>query len=207
MYILRGLFTLCGRKCLLRRGEDKDRKIAAKSFSNSFFVISRSDPSGNERWCTNARINNYLFKFLKVSLEIIDIHNNGDAAEEYILLRAIASVNLNDYAVIDRTFDEDGSVSNIHRHFYRFPVQEVKEGEYVSLRTGKGTYKYDKLKNGKPVHRFYWGSETPIWNDGNIESAEVLKVATVARKTTGNQAPAKKPTFTFRPKGLKHGGK
>jgi hypothetical protein len=61
LYILRGLFTLNGRKCLLRRDEDKDRKIAAKSFSNSFFVISRSDPSGNERWCTKARINKRPF--------------------------------------------------------------------------------------------------------------------------------------------------
>jgi len=142
-----------------------------------------------------------------MSLEIVTIQNNGNASEEYVLLKATKTVNLSNYAVVDRTFDEEGNVSNIYRHFYRFPSQQVKEGEYVSLRTSKGTYKYDKLKDGSPVHRFYWGSEAPIWNDTNVESAEVLKVETVNRKTTGHPAPKKKPTFNFRPTGLKYGGK
>lgn len=141
-----------------------------------------------------------------MSLEIVTIQNNGDASEEYVLLKATKAVNLNSFAVVDRTFDEDGNISNIHRHFYRFPSQLVKEGEYVSLRTSKGTYKYDKLKDDGPVHRFYWGSEAPIWNDSNIESAEVLKVETVNKKSTGHAAK-KKLKLNLRPDNLKFGGK
>lgn len=142
-----------------------------------------------------------------MSLEIININNKGTASEEYILLKAAKTINLNNYAVVDRTFDEEGNVSNIFRHFYRFPSQQVKEGEYVSLWTKKGTYQYGTTTEGNPVHRFYWGSDAAIWNDANIESAEVLRVETVSRKSTGNPAPKKKPTFNFRPNDLKFGGK
>lgn len=141
-----------------------------------------------------------------MSLEIVTIHNNGNASEEYVLLKATKAINLNSYAVVDRTFAEDGNISNIHRHFYRFPSQLLKEGEFVSLRTSKGTYKFDKLNDGSPVHRFYWGSEAPIWNDSNIESAEVLKVETVNKKSTGH-VPKKKLKINLRPDNLKFGGK
>lgn len=143
-----------------------------------------------------------------MSLKIVAIQNNGNASEEYVLLKATKGINLINYAVVDRTFDEEDNISNIYRHFYRFPSQHVKEGEYVSLWTAKGAYNYGTLKDGtSPVHRFYWCSDAPIWNDGNIESAEVFKVETVSKKSTGHPAPKKKPTFNFRPTGLKYGGK
>jgi hypothetical protein len=142
-----------------------------------------------------------------MSLQIVLIQNNGDASEEYVLLKATRAINLNNYAIVDRTFDEEGNVSNIHRHFYRFPLQEVREGEYISLRTSKGNYKYGTLKDGSPVHRFYWGSDAPIWNDSNAESAEVLELKTVNRKTTGHPAQKKKTPFEFMPRRLKSGGK
>lgn len=138
--------------------------------------------------------------YTKMSLEIRSIHNNGNASEEYIILQATKQINLNNYAVVDRTFDENGNVSNIFRHFYRFPSQIVQQNEYVSLRTNKGTYVRGTLDdNISTVHRFYWGSDAAIWNDGNIESAEVLRVETVSRKATGHQPPKKKPVF-FTPK-------
>ena len=136
-----------------------------------------------------------------MSLEIVNINKNGDASQEYILFRATETINMNSYAVVDKTFDEDGNVSNVFRHFYRFPSQQVKKGEYVCLFTKKGTYSLGKMTNGDPVHKFYWGSEAPIWNDSNVESAEVLKVETVNKKTTGHPAPKKKTTFILRPNG------
>jgi hypothetical protein len=142
-----------------------------------------------------------------MSLEIVNIQKHGTASEEYILLKATKAINVNSYAIVDRTFNEDGSISNVFRHFFRFPSHQIKEGEYVSLRTGKGTYKYDKLTDGRPVHRFYWGSHASIWNDSNVESAEVLKVETVNKKVTGHPAPNKKAPFNLRPTGLKYGGK
>jgi hypothetical protein len=136
-----------------------------------------------------------------MSLEIVNLKNSGTSTEEYILLQAKENVNLFNFAIVDRTFDEEGKVSDIFRHFYRFPSQVVKKDEYVVLYTGKGKNRIGTFSDGTGVvHYFYWGSDAAIWNDANTESAELLKVATVVKKTTGNQPPKKKQTFTFTPK-------
>lgn len=116
-----------------------------------------------------------------MSLKISNLEKDGDAAKEYILLEATDDVNIGAYAIVDKTFNKDGKVSNIHKHFYRFPAQTVKKGEYVSLRTGKGVN--GKVKNDKlgTVHRFYWGSDAPFWNDKETEQAELLKVSTIEK--------------------------
>jgi hypothetical protein len=117
-----------------------------------------------------------------MSLKITLIQKDGDAKKEYLFLQATADVNLHDYVIVDRTYSKDGKVSDIHKHFYRFPVHQVKKGEYVSLRTGKGSHLMTKTEQGVPIHRFYWGSDAPFWNDSKIEKAEILKVATVDSK-------------------------
>ncbi len=139
----------------------------------------------------------------KMSLEIVRIEKNGDASQEYVVLKAIKAVNLSDYALVDRTFDEAGNVSNIYRHFYRFPSQRVEEGEYVLLRTNKGTYKYGTTKEGNHVHSFHWGSDAPIWNDANVESAELLMVKTLSKKGAGHTTTETKPKIKFKLPGSK----
>ncbi len=116
-----------------------------------------------------------------MSLKIINLIKDGDKDKEYILLEATENVNIGSYAIVDRTFNKDGNISNVHKHFYRFPSKEVKKGEFVSLRTGKGKNTISKI--GKvQVHRFFWGSDSAFWNDSEAEKAELLKVETIAFK-------------------------
>lgn len=117
-----------------------------------------------------------------MSLKIDILKKDGDADMEFIRLKATADVNISKYAIVDKTFNKDGSVSNVHKHYYRFPSKLVKEGEYVSLRTGKGEDKEDKTDSGIKIHRFYWGSDAAIWNDTKTEKAELLLVSTVESK-------------------------
>lgn len=116
-----------------------------------------------------------------MSLKILNLIKDGGIDKEHILLQATENININSYAVVDRTFNKNGNISNIHRHFYRFPSKDIKKGEYVSLRTGKGKNTVDNLDN-IPVHRFFWGSDSTFWNDSEVEKAELLKVETIAFK-------------------------
>jgi hypothetical protein len=116
-----------------------------------------------------------------MSLKIINLIKDGGKDNEYILLVATQNVNISSYAVVDRTFDKNGNLSNVYKHFYRFPSKDVKKGEYVSLRTGKGKNIISDI-GGKPVHRFFWGSDAALWNDSEVEKAELLKVETIAFK-------------------------
>jgi len=126
-----------------------------------------------------------------MSLKIHAVHNHGDAEQEYIFLEATSDIDLGNYAVVDRTFNKDGKLSNVHRHYFRFPNKSIKNGDFVSLRTSVGKYELDKTNKGNPLHRFYWGSKAPIWNDANTEQAELLKVSTVEYKNAPKAETAK----------------
>ena len=117
-----------------------------------------------------------------MSLKIYNLKKDGDASKEYILLEATEDVDIGNYAIVDRTFSQEGNVSNVHKHFFRFPSKSVKKGEYVALKTGKGTSNKGTL-NGTVVHIFYWGSNVAFWNDKETERAELLKVSTVSTYT------------------------
>ena len=117
-----------------------------------------------------------------MSLKIDTLKKDGDAEKEYIKLKATADVDIGNYAIIDKTFNNNGSVSNVHKHFYRFPSKVIKKGEFVTLRTGKGKNIELITTNGVKVHRCYWGSDAAFWNDSNTEKAELLKVTTIDTK-------------------------
>jgi hypothetical protein len=117
-----------------------------------------------------------------MSLKINNLEKDGDQTKEYILLEATQDVNIGCYAIVDRTFNNKGHISNVHKHFYRFPSKDVKKGEFVSLRTGKGKDTVGDI-GGTPLHRFFWGSDAALWNDSEVEKAELLKVDTIASKS------------------------
>lgn len=117
-----------------------------------------------------------------MSLKISTLQKDGDASNEYILLEATEDVNISNYAIVDRTFNKGGKVSNVHKHFFRFPSQTVKKGECVSLWTGKGNPVVGETKQGNKVYRYFWGSDASFWNDDKTEKAELLKVSTVDTK-------------------------
>lgn len=104
-----------------------------------------------------------------MDLKIISIHNHGSIDKERVWMKVIRDCNLNNYAVSDTTYDEEGYVSNKLKHFFWFPSLSVEAGDYVSLRTGVGKHKTLVNDDGNTVHRFYWGLRVPVWNnDGDV---------------------------------------
>lgn len=144
-----------------------------------------------------------------MSLRITKLIKNGDASKEVLSIQAIESVNLKGFEIVDRTFNQDETISNIFRHRYVFPNHNVKKGEWIRLYSGKGTNKTVTNRFGVVVHLFYWNSEAPIWNDKESEKVELLYVTLIDTKLTENESPIKKTVFklNLRPKNLKHGGK
>ena len=100
-----------------------------------------------------------------MDLEIDKVHGHGDAAQEWVRLRASADCDVGRYIVVDSTYNANGTISNKLRHSYWFPDKDIKKGDYVGLITGKGVSSTGKMNDGTPLHRFYWGLATPVWND------------------------------------------
>lgn len=100
-----------------------------------------------------------------MKVKIVSVHNHGDSANEYVLLRVEEDCDIGKYVVADSTYTPSGSVSNKLRHMYWFPDKSVKKGEFISLRTGAGDNTTVTNDKGIIFHRFYWGLKTAIWND------------------------------------------
>lgn len=159
---------------LLLRGR---RPLISETLKFLLDFFNRRNDADNEEKIYTVQYNLNIINHM--SLKINNLKKDGDTSKEYILLEATEEVNINNYAIVDRTFDKDGKASNINKHFYRFPSQIIKKGEYVSLRTGKGINKKVNIDKLGIVHRFYWGSDAPFWNDNQIEKAELLTVKTI----------------------------
>lgn len=113
-------------------------------------------------------------------LELMGIKGGDKQDTEHLLMKVIKNGNLSGYAVIDNTFNSDGSLSNVHRHFYAFPSCEVKEGDFVRLYTTTGTYSPKDNKANTKTHHFYWNLNVYVWNTD--DTAVLLKVIDSTKK-------------------------
>jgi len=114
-----------------------------------------------------------------MSLKIDSVINASDPNKECVVLTTISDLNLKGYALVDRTFDEDGKVSNEFRHIYIFPDLAIKSNDVVGVFTGVPTDKIPavaKRKKGEGnIYRLYWQSDSCVWNDAGGDTASLIK--------------------------------
>jgi len=115
-----------------------------------------------------------------MSLKIIAVVNGKTPDQEYVRIKAEEDVNAKGYAVVDRTFNTDGSLSNEFRHIYVFHKFSVKKGDWIRLHTGKGNYN-TSTNDDKTVitHHVYWGSSECAWNNNGEDTASLIKYALI----------------------------
>ena len=89
-----------------------------------------------------------------MDVKISRILNRG-TDDERLVLKVLRNCNMNEYVVFDTTFDENGVVSNKHRHLYVFPQIDVKANDTVVLYTKRGTYSTIYNDNGTTSYFFY----------------------------------------------------
>jgi len=116
-----------------------------------------------------------------MSLTLHSVVNAKTPAGEKVWLLATEDVNLSGYAVVDRTFDPKGTVSNEFRHIFVFPGKAIKKNQFVCLHTGNGTYNVTEV-SGQTHHHFYWQSGSCVWNDKGGDTATLIKFTTVNSK-------------------------
>jgi len=121
-----------------------------------------------------------------MALKIVKLHNTGNAAEEYVEIKADRSENLGEYIVADLTFDDEYNLSNTDRHVYWFPGVHLNDGDKAYLYT-RPKEKFDEESTvdtgGKFTHFFYWGSKAAIWNDTG-DTAYLYKTTLVSLLST-----------------------
>lgn len=117
-----------------------------------------------------------------MDLEIVSLHNHGNADKEYVLLRTTGKVNLHDYILFDNSYGENHKPSNIHRHMYWFPKITLDVNWQVYLFTKEGT---NAARSESRICNLYWNSKSPIWND-DYDTAHLIETLLVDKKTMRN---------------------
>lgn len=113
--------------------------------------------------------------------EIIGVLDAGDIKKESLVLRAITDIaNLQDFMVMDSTFDPQAGKSNLLRHIYRFPAKtprarKVKKGDVVAVFTGEGDNSESPFDDSSSrwAHIYHMKLKTTIWNQSG-DTATVL---------------------------------
>jgi hypothetical protein len=100
-----------------------------------------------------------------MKVKIVSVHGQGDYEREFVLLRVVEDCDIGRYQLSDSTYTANGKVSNKVRHVYWFPDKDVAEGDMISLWTKPGKDQSTRMDSGAPLHRFYWGLRTAVWND------------------------------------------
>lgn len=115
-----------------------------------------------------------------MSLKIHSVVNSNLASGEHVWLKPSTAVNLTGYAVVDRTFDVNGKVSNEFRHIFIFPNLAIAKEDWVRLYTGNGSYSKTKIIDGEGyIHNFYWGSGECVWNNNGADVASLIKYSVI----------------------------
>ena len=122
-----------------------------------------------------------------MSLKITLIENGSTPNDERIRLQATNNINTKGYAIVDRTFDEHGDISNEFRHIYILPSIDLKKDEQIIIFIGSGEYEKMKFDDSDNYyHACYWGSKHCILNDTGGDTITLIKYNVVASK----KAPA-----------------
>lgn len=116
-----------------------------------------------------------------MEIKIIKIIKGED---ERVVFEALEDCNLWPYILFDSTYDNEGNLSNVHRHSYIFKNRNISHGDFVVLYTGKGDEEHFKNKRGTMTHVYYWGFDMPysLWNK---EGDRALLVKVSEYKHTG----------------------
>ncbi|WP_284462374.1 hypothetical protein [Chryseobacterium sp.] len=121
-----------------------------------------------------------------MSLIITKIVNGSKPNDEEIWLKAETKINTKGYAVVDRTFDDEGNISNEFRHIYVLPSIDLEENQKIIIFIGTGTNSKKKFTNGKYYYACYWGSKHCILNDNGDDTITLIKYSVIDHE----QAPA-----------------
>lgn len=111
-----------------------------------------------------------------MGLKVHSVVNGKTPKEEYAWLQTDEKINLTGYALVDRTFNPKGVVSNEFRHIFIFPDLEIEKSDWVRLYSGEGKYSKVPISDGSGyIHSLYWQAGTCVWNNAGGDTASLIK--------------------------------
>jgi len=120
-----------------------------------------------------------------MSLKINKVKNASVPEKEYVLLKATADTNSKGYAIVDRTFGANGTISNEFKHIFFLPALALKSGDWIRIYTGKGSPNTGTNSNNisQKVYNLYWQADSCVWNDAGGDTVSLINYSLVEKTT------------------------
>jgi hypothetical protein len=102
-----------------------------------------------------------------MTIALRSIIGRGDLAKERITFRVEETTDVGDYAVLQCQAVEETLTTSVIKAYW-FQYFKAEKGDLVVLYTKDGEMSSKALSTGKKAHFFYWGFESPIWDDDEL---------------------------------------
>jgi hypothetical protein len=104
-----------------------------------------------------------------MNLEFRSFADAGNPSKERIILKALADLDVGDFAVLRSGVGTDRQSPTAGRKVaYWFPDEKVKSNDLIVLYTKKGSRSSKALEGGRTAHFFYWGRDDALWGDNQF---------------------------------------
>ena len=118
-----------------------------------------------------------------MDLQILNVLDHGDLDKERVRFKAVKdNVYLNEFIVMDNTYDDEGRLSNKNRHCYDFINDNVKlkKNDRVVLHTKEGKNFTKTFPSGVIAYHIYWGLDETVWN----QDGDTVHLTEIAERVT-----------------------
>ena len=100
-------------------------------------------------------------------VQIRSVEDKGNVSLERIVLRVEREVDIGDFMLV-RTAFVGGNVTTEVMNTFWFPDMLVNGGDIVVVYSKSGRYRKKQIGDNRQAHFFYWGQESPLWDDADV---------------------------------------
>ena len=82
-------------------------------------------------------------------------------------MRVRQDVDIGDFMLVRTGFEEDEVTTDVSNALW-FPYERLRTGDLVVVYSKRGRNKRKGLDDGHKAHFFYWGQDSPLWDNEHV---------------------------------------
>lgn len=112
-----------------------------------------------------------------MNFKITAIRDAGTYDKERIVIEPKSEMEIGEYVLFRTKRNNKGEITTGVQNVMWFPDKKISAKDLVVVYTKNGTSSEKENKDGNKSHFFYWGEETPLWENEKEMALVILHVS------------------------------